>query len=333
VIGDLADNRKDVGRWVTETRQTAEASAERRAAIRGSLQRLPTFLRERTPTMAALGQAADAQTPSLEDLNASADQLTRLFENVPPFSKASQTGFRTLAKASRSGRPALKAAKPTIEELGHAVADMPEVASNLAIILEHMNDRKFAVEKDPRSPGGQGYTGLEAILQYFYDQTMAINIYDANTHILKVDLFTSKCSQYQNRDSLKEKMKQDPSFYSDCAAILGPNQPGITTPDPTYTGATAAKASTARSDKSSSKSKAARRKAASRKAGTPKPNDAKTRKQAGETLRQRIEETLGIHLPQLPNSAPPALPSAGQSAPNVASTPDPQQLLDFLLGP
>ena len=327
VIGDLAGNRKNVGRWVTETRQTAAASAERRAEIAGSLRRLPTFLRELTPTMAALGQASDAQTPSLEDLNASAGQLTRLFENVPPFAKASQTGFRTLAKASRSGRPAMAAAKPTVAQLGQAVAHMPEVANNLAIVLEHMNNRKFAVEKDPRSPGGQGYTGLEAILQYFYDQTMAINIYDANTHILKVDLFTSKCSDYQNRDTLKEKMKKDPSFYSDCAAILGPNQPGITTPDPTFTGATASKSS-AKSEKSSKRSKAG-----SRKIDTRKPNDAKTRRNAAETLRKRIEETLGITLPSLPSATPPALPSAGQSAPQVPSAPDPQQLLDFLLGP
>jgi ABC-type transporter Mla subunit MlaD len=327
VIGDLAANRKDVGRWVTETHQTAAASAERRAAIAASLRRLPGFLRELTPTMAALGQASDAQTPSLQDLNASAGQLTRLFKDIPPFAKASQTGFRTLATASRSGRPALQAAKPTIAQLGQAVAHMPEVASNLAIILEHMNDRKFAVEKDPRSPGGQGYTGLEAILQYFYDQTMAINIYDANTHILKVDLFTSKCSEYQNRDTLKQKLKEDPSFYTDCAAILGPNQPGITTPDPTATQASSAKASSARSTKAAKNS----RKVSAR---DRKPNDAKTRQSAGETLRQRIEQTLGINLPDLPATTPPALPSAGQSAPQVPSAaPDPQQLLDFLLGP
>jgi ABC-type transporter Mla subunit MlaD len=330
VIGDLAANRKDVGRFVVETRQTATASAERRAEIRASLQRLPTFLRELTPTMASLGQAADANTPSLADLDASAGQLTRLFKDVPPFAEASQVSFRSLAKASRRGRPAIRAAEPTIQQLGQAVAHMPEVASNLAIILEHMNDRKFAVEKDPRSPGGQGYTGLEAILQYFYDQTMAINIYDANTHILKVDLFTSKCSDYQNRESLKERMKTDPSFYSDCAAILGPNQPGITTPDPTSTGATAAKAAKVAGARST---KASRRKAASRKGSAPKRNDAKTRKRAGETLRQRIEDTLGIHLPPAQPSAPPALPSAGQAAPNVPSAPDPQQLLDFLLGP
>ena len=60
---------------------------------------------------------------------------------------------------------------------------------------------------------------------------------DRNGHILKVDLFASKCSDYQNPQSLRQKLQSDPSFYKDCAARLGPNQPGVTTPDPTASGA------------------------------------------------------------------------------------------------
>jgi ABC-type transporter Mla subunit MlaD len=64
VIGDLAKNRTNVGRFVTETRQTAAASAERREQIAASLERLPAFLRELEPTMEKLGAATDAQTPA-----------------------------------------------------------------------------------------------------------------------------------------------------------------------------------------------------------------------------------------------------------------------------
>jgi ABC-type transporter Mla subunit MlaD len=340
VIGDLAANRRDVGRFVTQTRRTAATSAERRAEINASLRRLPGFLRELTPTMASLGQAADAQTPALQNLDASATQLTRLFENVPPFSKATRTGLQTLADASRKGRPAMKAARPTIAQLGQATAHMPELANNLAIVLAHLGDRRFAVEKDPRSPGGKGYTGLEAILQYVFDQSMAINIYDANTHILKVDLFASKCSDYQNLESLKAEMRKDPSFFSDCAAVLGPNLPGITQPDPT-----ASKAPARTTNKSKPKSSS---RDADRLVSTPKTDpvgnardkldsltkrEKRARKKAADELRKRIEETLGIHLPQLPPTAAPALPSAGQAAPQAPSAADPQQLLDFLLGP
>ncbi len=55
VIGDLADNHDDVGRFVKETEDVATASAERRRELRDGLNRLPTFLRELRPTMAELG--------------------------------------------------------------------------------------------------------------------------------------------------------------------------------------------------------------------------------------------------------------------------------------
>ena len=65
---------------------------------------------------------------------------------------------------------------------------------------------------------------------------MAINIFDENGYILKVNLSASECSEYQNADSIKRKEKESPGFISRCLAGLGPNQPGVTTADPTDTG-------------------------------------------------------------------------------------------------
>src|SRR3954469_7621731 len=333
VIGDLAANRKNVGRFVTETHQTARASAERRAQIAASLHRLPGFLRELQPTMAKLGQATDAQSPALADLNPSSGQLATLLQNLPGFADASRTGLKSLAELSRAGRPALRSARPTIDQLNKFSTNTPELANNLAIVLKDLGDRKRAVEKDPRSPGGQGYTGFEALLQYVYDQAMAINAYDANGYMLKVDLFTSECSDYQNLQSLKAKLKADPGFYARCAAILGPHQPGITQRDPSYTGAQLV------ADK---KAAAKKRQPAKRRApdvpkvtpnvsGKQKPKTkqeiAKARRRA-ERLKQQLEDTLGIQLPDLPAlPQTPALPGTSSSAPN------PQDLLDFLLAP
>ena len=72
----------------------------------------PTFLRELRPTMAALGDASEAQTPALQNLNASADQLATFLENLEPLSESTQVNLRSLAEASRKGRPAVKAAQP-----------------------------------------------------------------------------------------------------------------------------------------------------------------------------------------------------------------------------
>ncbi len=334
VIGDLSANRKDVGRWVTETKQTAQASAERRAEIAASLRRLPDFLRELEPTMAKLGQAADAQSPALEDLNASAGQLATLLENLPDFSDATRTSLTSLAEMSRKGRPALKAAKPTIAELNRFSANTPELANNLDFVLRDLDDRKRAVEPDPRSPGGKGYTGMEALLQYMFDQPMAINAFDSNGYMLKVNLFVSECSEYQNRHSLKEKLKEDPAFYARCAAILGPNQPGITQADPSYTGAQDHGGGHHLPAASKKKKEPPKPPAAPEvpraKGDDPKLDDAR---REAEKIAKQLEETLGIDLPDLP--ATPALPGL-PSAPAVPPAPgsaQAQELLDYLLAP
>jgi ABC-type transporter Mla subunit MlaD len=233
VITELADNKRDVSRFVRETRQTASASAERRDDIARSFSKLPEFLRELRPTMAELGRAADAQTPTLVDLQASAGQLERLFTQLEPFAEASQANLASLGQAAQAGRPAVQAARPLVGQLGAFAEKAPESAKNARFITEHLDDRGNAVEKDPRSPGGQGYTGFEAILQYLYDQALSINLFDANGYILKANLFHSECSEYQNAESLKKHMQEDPDFYKRCAAILGPHQQGITVPDPT----------------------------------------------------------------------------------------------------
>ena len=41
---------------------------------------------------------------------------------------------------------------------------------------------------------------------------MAINAFDSNGYMLKVNLFASECSDYQNLQSLKEKLKTGPGL-------------------------------------------------------------------------------------------------------------------------
>jgi virulence factor Mce-like protein len=356
VLTDLAGNKRDVGRFVVETKETARASAERRADIQAGLQRLPTFLRELRPTMAALGEAADTNTPALRNLNQSADQLATFLENVKPFSEATQVNMRSLASASRKGRPAVKAAQPLVAELTAGTKKAPELANNSAIVLEHLNDRKFAVEKDPRSPSGQGYTGFEAVLQWLFDQPMAINTFDKNGYILKVILFHSKCSDYQNPDSLKAAIAKDPSFYKDCAAILGPNQPGITTPDPTSTGFNYEKHPEPPA-RAKSKKKTKRKRdpvdEVKGKARREREDRGKGREDIDKELGKRLQDQLGIDLPDVPgvpetpqvpnipnvpNVPLPQVPNT-PSLPNVPRTPNlpdtgaTNQLLDYLFAP
>jgi ABC-type transporter Mla subunit MlaD len=231
VLKALADARTDVTRFVSEAGDTAEVSATHARALRAQFQQLPGFLRELQPTMRALGSAARDQAPALRTLADNRGRLQGFLRALGDFSTASRPSTRALAAAARKGRPAVEAARPQVRRLGRVAKPLPEISTNAAITLEALDDPKRAVEKDPRSPrGGSGYTGFEAILRYVWGQTQATNVYDGEGHLLKINaLLTLPCALYADAEAAKE-----PS-HDKCAAILGPNRPGINQPDPSKT--------------------------------------------------------------------------------------------------
>lgn len=227
VLNAAAGKRRFIGRYVQEVRDTANAYANRADDLQRQFEQLPTFLRELRPTLAALGEAADEQTPALSNLQRSAPDLRRLLVTLGTFAEVSRPNFRALGDAAARGRSAVKVSRPNIRLLGRSVKTLPETAQNLAITLEHLDDPNFAVEKDARAgrPGG-GYTGFEALLRYIHSQGQAINLFDANNYILKVTAFADKdCQNYATPANVK-------SLPQRCKAYLGPNQPGINQPDP-----------------------------------------------------------------------------------------------------
>jgi ABC-type transporter Mla subunit MlaD len=240
-LGALAANRRDVARFVVTAGRTASVAAAHRAALAETIRRLPGFLAQLGPAMSALGDVAGNATPALRNLDASATQLKTLLDQLGPFATASRPAFRALGRASVTGREAITAAAPTVLQLNRFATGTPELAKNLDIVLQHLDDRSFAVEKDPRSPGGQGYTGLEALLNYVFYQATSTTLFDANNHLLNVDLFASlTCSPYPDPKVVAAAAKDPGSNpISKCRSWLGPSQPGITTPDPTATDAAA----------------------------------------------------------------------------------------------
>jgi virulence factor Mce-like protein len=240
VLRRVADNRGDVARFVAEARDTTGIQASRAREVRAQFERFPTFLRELRPTLAKLGAAAGEQEPLLQNLDRNAQRLKGLFDALGPFAQASRPSLRTLAAAAREGGPAVRAGSPNIVELGRFARRAPELTTNLAMVLEHLDDRRFATEKDKRSPGGQGYTGFEAFLRYIFSQSQAINLYDANSQILKVSAFLDRtCADWTTAALAREPAR------ARCHAWLGPTQPGVNAPDPTVTQTTTASRSAA----------------------------------------------------------------------------------------
>ena len=229
VIGKLAANRRDVGRFVDEAEDTASASAQRADDIAENFERLPRFVRELRPTMAKLEEVAVEQRPVLVDLSAAAPGLTRFLDNSGRFAEVARPSIRALAEAAPIGREAVRAALPNTRKLRSYAAPTPDLGQNLRMTLEDWANPKRAVERDPRSPrGGSGYSGMEALLAYVFNQSMTINGFDQFGHMVRAAIFVDDCAPYMNG----ERAKADPALAKECNAWLGPNQPGITTPDP-----------------------------------------------------------------------------------------------------
>jgi virulence factor Mce-like protein len=239
VVNELEKNKKDVVRWVKEAGDTAEISATRREALRRQFQRFPAFLDELRPTMARLGEMADEQTPLLADLERAAPDLDTFFTRLGPFADASRPAVRSLGAMGEVGTKAFHEGKQEIAELRKLSVNAPGFAKPLRQFLQTADDRTRAIENDPRAKetappapdptaisGEGGFTAFEAIWNYFFWQTLSINMLDDTAHMLRASLTTDpQCMKWINH-------KPDKATIDKCNSYLGPYQPGILSPDP-----------------------------------------------------------------------------------------------------
>jgi virulence factor Mce-like protein len=251
VIGELEARKEDVSRFVREAGTTAEISASRRTELAETFERLPAFLTELEPYMGRLGELAQAQQPVLRDLQAASGELDTFLTRLRPFSAEAVPAFAALGDASLVGRRAVRKSQEEIRELRLLGQDAPELAKPLRQFLQTIDDRARAVEPDPRAAAtdppagdkthisgrGGGFTGMEALWNYFYWQTLTTNPLDDVGHVLRLSVVVNECSPYTTNPS--------PALLEECNGFLGPTQPGVTTPDPTE-GSSAAVASTAK---------------------------------------------------------------------------------------
>jgi virulence factor Mce-like protein len=250
VVGALEDRKRDVSRFVREAGNTAEISASRRDDLRESFRRLPAFLAELEPYMGRLGDLTKAQTPVLRNLESSSDELDTFLTRLRPFTAEGRPAFKALGEMSLVGRRAVRKTTAEVRELRLLAKDAPAFAKPLRQFLQTLDDRSRGVEPDPRAaasgpPAGDkthttssraGFTGMEAIWNYFYWQALTTNALDDIGKVLRLGIVVNQCSTYQTKPS-EENLES-------CNQFLGPTQPGVTTPDPTE-GSSAAAANTA----------------------------------------------------------------------------------------
>jgi len=360
VVGDLAAHKNDVTDWVDKARNISRDSAERASDISAGWRKLPAFLAELQPAMKALGDTADSQGPALKTLASNANQLERFFNDLAPFSDASRPAFRALGQASKTGSETVAPATATVKQLDAFAKGAPELGRNLAIILEHLDNRSNTIEYDKRAAQQQGvkepsgYSGLEALLQYVFDQTTSTNIYDQNGHILAVQAFhEDNCVNYRDGESLNKDPKKA-EILKECQAKVGPNSPGVETPDPSANDAPPRHVTFANPVPTASRNEPRSTPPAQRDENILKQKQEEAQKQQDDHKPDlphvdkphtpdpppvnvpKPSDILpgGSNTPPLPSA--PSVPDAGKALPPVGGTGDNRtgqgELLDYLLG-
>ena len=174
-----------------------------------------------------------------------------------------------------------------------------------------------APDKTAYKPG-QGFTGLEAVWNYIYYQTLGINLFDDASHLLRIILIQNACAPYA--------VKPTPQQYKDCGPNIGAGgpggrgyAPGVLDPDPTEGAAVGAAENL-----------------------SPEENIKRfgLRRGAGEPEAPALPGQRDISQPQV--SLPPDVQALidqirGQAGADTPAVPgggaDPSQMLDFLMAP
>ena len=230
--------KEQLAKWAVEASDTAGIQATRSEELGRYWSRLPDFLEELEPTMAELERTADQQIPTLRSLRRAAPDLERFLRTAEPFARESRGSIDSLGEAANAGNSALRQSRQEVAELRRLAAFAPRLGKPLRQLLQTIDDRRRSIENDPQAAGrappapdktayraGQGYTGMEAFWNYIYFQTLGINAFDEIGHVLRIILFnTGPCPAYMASPTAAE--------IKECNSWLGPNQPGVTTPEP-----------------------------------------------------------------------------------------------------
>lgn len=333
VSANVEPVRDQLARWAVMAARTSGIQASRSEPLGRYWNRLPDFLRELEPTMVELRKTANAQIPTLTKLRGAAPELDRFLREAQPFARASRQSIDDLGGAAKAGRKALNQSRDEIQELRALSVNAPKLGKPLRQFLQAIDDRKRSIENDPTAAAtappapdktayrqGQGFTGMEAFWNYIYWQTLAINGFDEFGHVLRLILINNNCSPYS--------AKPTEALIKQCASWTGPNQPGVTTPDPTE-GNNNLAAREAALRRSSTRAQRERPRRAGEPAAPPTPGRPDPSK-AHVVLPgvQQLLDQLRKPLPQTPLPQPPAPQPPRGGAPGGAG-----QLLDYLLGP
>lgn len=229
-LAPLARQSARISDFIASAGTTAAATAERGAALEANFERFPKFLQELTPTARRLAEFAAAGTPVMADLHVAGPSVSKLFEQLGPFSKAALPTVRTLGNASDVASRALTRSQPTIADLAALARSTNALAPTLSKGLTNL----------------QREHGIERLLDVILNLTGSANGFDQLSHYLRsAGLFNQDCLTYDTgkpTDNCSARFPQGASASSVTSTALTNSTP-TTSQAPATTTAPASRSS------------------------------------------------------------------------------------------
>lgn len=178
VLASWVDKREETADFIDQAGITATAAAERGDDIERNFERLPGFLRELRPTMAAFSGLADQATPALNSLGSQSQAINSTFERFGPFSKAATPALESLGDFADRGRQLFPEIRPLVGQLNQLGRPLRPASNDLAKLFNSVDDTG----------------GIEELMKLIYYYTGTVNGVDAKGHYVRAGIATSLCS-------------------------------------------------------------------------------------------------------------------------------------------
>ena len=178
VLASWVEKRKETAEFIDQAGAIATASAERGDDIERNFERLPAFLRELRPTMAAFSGLADQMTPALNSLGSASGPINESLARFGPFSKAATPALESLGDFADRGRQLFPEIRPLVGQLNDLGEPLRPSADNLAGLFNSFDDTG----------------GIEELMKLIYYYTGTVNGVDAKGHYVRIGATTTGCS-------------------------------------------------------------------------------------------------------------------------------------------
>jgi ABC-type transporter Mla subunit MlaD len=202
VLKPLARERLRFAGFIKNAGITAEATAERSAALNEDFAKFPAFLREFGPTMDAFNRFNESLIPISNDLTRGATSINEFVTGAPAFTDASTKAIVSLGDTADVAGPALTKSQPTLNALGTLASKAGPLSTNLASLLTSFQDQ----------------SGLTNLLDFAYYVSGATNGVNEFGHYLRAQLVLNTCATYT--------VTNDPActanFNKDFGAVTAP---------------------------------------------------------------------------------------------------------------